>query len=197
MHQRYNKNNLLPILELLPQNEIIPFLEDHQSDLSAITDEGEICDIIFFTLDLTNNVGTFLSDQHQNNLQNVIAVLKLFETRLAFFTDINILTHLLHRFDHDPISSQRSKFDGANLLCAQAMRSAIITIDDLTLVTKYFDKYKVGDFIKEQEKYWAKNPTPQTAVSGAESKQAFFAKRASDSENSDSESFEPPKKKSR
>lgn len=197
MKQRYNKDNLLPVLRLLPQKEIIPFLQDHQSDLNVITDEKEICDIIFYTLKLTNNVGTFFSDQTQNNLQNVTAVLKLFATRLAFFTDIDLLYHLLSRFHHDVTPDQRSKFDGANVLCARAMRSAIITIDDLTRITGWFDKYKVGDFIKEQEKYWAEHPAPLTVISSAKSKPTLFAKRSSDSENSDSESIEPPKKKNR
>jgi hypothetical protein len=197
MQPRYNKNNLLKVLELLPQNEIIPFLQAHQSDLHAITEEKEICDIIFYTLNLTNNVGSFFSDQHQNNLQNVNAVLKLFAARLSFFTDIKLLTHLLSRFHNDVIPSQRSKFDGANVICAQAMRSAILSIEDLTRVTGYFDKYAVGNFIKEQEKYWAQNPILQTITSSAKSKQTLFANSANDSENSDSESIEPPKKRSK
>lgn len=197
MKQQYNAKNLLPVLKLLPQNEIIPFLESHQKDLHAITDEKEICDIIFFTLDLTNNVGTFFSDQHQNNLQNVNAVLKLFSVQLAYFNDIDELTHLLSRFHNYVIPSQRSKFDGANVICAQAMRSAIQSIEDLTRVTGSFDKYAVSDFIKEQEEYWAKNTNLEPVTYVGKSKHTLFSDSASGSENSDPESLEPPTKRSR
>ncbi len=159
---RFEENCLLDTMKYLElsTNEIMPFLEEHKSDLASITNKNYICAVIQYALDNVNSSMYFnkyeSKDENtrraESNQKNIDTVINYFKKQLSSFTDLSPLVNLCLSFKNDIF-----KYNNAAISLARAARASIHTVDQLAeIIATFSSAADRGIFIKEQEAYWAK-----------------------------------------